>query len=435
MKVIFAIPSITGTVRTETMLSVVQAVLLLWSKGIEADIHTLNDCPYLPVARNTLEAQFMADPDATDHFWIDYDMGFPAEAVLDVLERPEEIVGGAYRVKLDDESYSVAVHLEDGSITGKVIGEQKALVKADFLATGFLRIKRGVYQRMREAYPELRYEESVIKTVNHPVKEAYDLFGMGVHAQRQRFTTEDYSFCQRWRDIGGELWIYPDITFDHIGKKAYRGNFHEFLRKEATNPIDKALAIPGWMTENELRWLAASAKTHHNIVEIGSWMGRSTVALAENTAGKVTAVDTWEGSSEHQQIMRSMTPDAIYLEFIKNTASTPNVKAIRMTSMEAAKALSGERFDMIFIDGAHDYKSVKDDIEAWLPLLDEGGMICGHDLSDGWPELKQAVMESLPRAETVPGTSIWTMQMRREPSSGDLDAVAEEQRIAEATCR
>jgi hypothetical protein len=234
MKVIFAIPSITGTVRTETMLSVVQAVLLLWSKGIEVDIHTLNDCPYLPVARNTLEAQFMGDPDATDHFWIDYDVGFPAEAVLALLERPEEIVAGAYRVKMDkQESYSVVPTIEDGSIVGKVIGEQEALVKADFVATGFLRIKRGVYERMRAAYPELRYEESVIKTVNHPVAEAYDLFCMGIHAKRKRFTTEDYYFCQRWRDIGGELWIYPNIEFDHIGKKAYRGNFHEFLRKQS----------------------------------------------------------------------------------------------------------------------------------------------------------------------------------------------------------
>lgn len=241
MKVIFAIPTITGTVRTETMISLIEAFQLLWAKGIQADIHVLADCPYLPVARNTLAAMFRADTEATDHFWIDYDVGFPAQAVMDLLDRPEDVIAGAYRVKVDDqESYSVVPKLQDSIPIGKVIGEQKALIAADFLATGFLRVKRHVYDRLAEAYPELRYEENVVKTLNHPIIEAYDFFATTISQTRKRFTTEDYSFCQRWRDIGGELWIYPDIDFDHIGKKAYAGNFHKFLLRQPGGSEDPA---------------------------------------------------------------------------------------------------------------------------------------------------------------------------------------------------
>lgn len=230
MKVIFAIPTITGTVRAETMVSLIEACQVLQIKGIEYDIHVLADCPYLPVARNTLTSMFMADPDATDHFWIDYDVGFPAMAVMDLLEREEDVIAGAYRVKVDDqESYSVVPKTVNGRPIGKVIGERKAIVAADYVATGFLRIKRHVYARMMEAYPDLKYDESVVKTVNRPISEAYDFFATMIDRTRKRFTTEDYAFCQRWRDIGGEVWIYPDIKFDHIGKKAYKGNFHEYL--------------------------------------------------------------------------------------------------------------------------------------------------------------------------------------------------------------
>jgi hypothetical protein len=233
-KVAFAIPTITGDIRCETMISLVEAIILCRELGIETDFLILANCPVLPVARNTLVAMFMADPEATDLFFIDYDVKFNAEAVIHLLRRPEEIVAGAYRVKVDDkEEFSAVPKLKDGHVVGKVISKEPpmAIIEAEFLATGFMRIKRGVFDLMARAYPELRYQESVIKTMNRKIEEAWDFFGMGVDAVRGRYTTEDYMFCKRWRDIDGQLWIYPDVDFDHIGKKAYSGNFHEFLSR------------------------------------------------------------------------------------------------------------------------------------------------------------------------------------------------------------
>ena len=232
MKCCFAIPTITGDIRCETAKNLIEAILACKEVGIETDLMILANCPVLPVARATLAAMFMADPAATDLFFLDYDVGFDPIAVIKLLQRPEEIIAGAYRVKTDEwMEYSCVPKLKDGSIAGKVISENPpfAIVEADFLATGFMRIKREVFVRMAAEYPELKYKENVVKTMNRDIKDAYDFFGMGIDDMRGRYTTEDYMFCKRWRDIGGQLWIYPDINFDHIGRKAYSGNFHQFL--------------------------------------------------------------------------------------------------------------------------------------------------------------------------------------------------------------
>ena len=57
--------------------------------------------------------------------------------------------------------------------------------------------------------------------------------------------------------------------------------------------LKKALKIPGWMSKPELQWLAKQAVASKTIIEAGSWQGRSTRAMADNTGGKVFAVDPW----------------------------------------------------------------------------------------------------------------------------------------------
>ena len=62
-----------------------------------------------------------------------------------------------------------------------------------------------------------------------------------------------------------------------------------------------------------------------------------------------------------------------------------------MTSVEASKLYEDGSLDFIFIDGAHDYKSVKEDVEHWFPKLKIGGYISGDDYA--WPSVSSAVDE------------------------------------------
>lgn len=186
--------------------------------------------------------------------------------------------------------------------------------------------------------------------------------------------------------------------------------------------IDKALKIDGWMRPSELAWLAEAASNHQRICEVGSWMGRSTRALVDNTSGSVMAVDTWKGSDEqkHKDLLAGKPEDWLFRTFVDNIAGPYKAKAVwalPVTSLEAAKIFTQDglsqyygreaKFDMIFLDASHDYDNVKADIAAWMPLLELGGLLCGHDFSSSWPGVVRAVREGVPHVDVMKNGHIW----------------------------
>ena len=222
MSVVIAIPTFSGEVRSECMMSTLTVTHLLQARKIRYEVCILSHCAILSMARNTLTEMFM-QIGYEDLFFIDADVGFNAEAFFTILDRPEKVVAGVYPLKTDAGGYPVKIKVVDGVPIGR-----DGLIEADLLPTGFMRIKRIVIERLQAAYPELKYTSNHVHVEHSGVKEAYDLFGMGVR-NGKTFTTEDYAFCQRWTDIKGQLWVYPDIDFSHVGTKIYRGNYHQSL--------------------------------------------------------------------------------------------------------------------------------------------------------------------------------------------------------------
>jgi predicted O-methyltransferase YrrM len=164
--------------------------------------------------------------------------------------------------------------------------------------------------------------------------------------------------------------------------------------------IKKALTVEGWMEPPELLWLAEAASTHKRIVEIGSYLGRSTRALLDNTSGFVVAIDDWHGPREIEIANRH----TIYERFLANTSDCKNLVIIKANHRE----LPEPEFqpDMVFIDGAHEYDAVCADIAKWKPHIAPGGMICGHDF--GWfAGVDNAVRHFFPNFQVAPNTSIW----------------------------
>lgn len=175
--------------------------------------------------------------------------------------------------------------------------------------------------------------------------------------------------------------------------------------------VSKALEIPGWTSEKELVWLAEQAARRMCIVEVGCWKGRSTRALADNTRGLVYAVDTWKGTEAdgHLKELEGKPTGWLLKMFLDHMAD--NVVPLPVPSVLAPPIVQklNYKVDMVFIDGAHDYESVKADIAAWLPLLAPGGLFCGHDYDGGRPGVVRAVREAFPKHHVAAG-SIWVAE-------------------------
>lgn len=175
--------------------------------------------------------------------------------------------------------------------------------------------------------------------------------------------------------------------------------------------LKKAYAIAGWMSETELNWLAQEAQKHKYIVEIGSHLGRSTRALADNTPGKVVAIDDWKGPRDV-----GMEEGNFFPGFCHNMADVLGTKlqAIRTDFKNLADVKLEEEPDMIFLDGEHTYKEVLRDL-LWARSKMKHGLLCGHDFE--YQEVVYALAAFLAETDMVPSvgaalrTSIWWVKV------------------------
>ena len=185
--------------------------------------------------------------------------------------------------------------------------------------------------------------------------------------------------------------------------------------------LERAEAIPGWMDRDELEWLATHAAQSSKIIEVGCWMGRSTRALADATAGTVWCVDSWTGT-QGSQIAKTkrgtliatnqMLKPGIFAAFVANLSdhiSTGHVQVLPARSMFSVQILRClAPFDVVFLDGDHAYASIAREITDFRPLVRPGGILAGHDYGNPrWVQVTRAVDELVPDRQVV-GQIWWT---------------------------
>ncbi len=125
------------------------------------------------------------------------------------------------------------------------------------------------------------------------------------------------------------------------------------------------------------------------IVEIGSWKGKSTICLAFGSkmsgGTKVFAIDPHTGSKEHITVFGKVNTFFEFKNNIENAGVKDIVEPIIATSYEVAKNFN-KPIELIFIDGAHEYESVKLDFNLWFPKVINGGVMVFHDTMSGGPK-------------------------------------------------
>lgn len=164
-------------------------------------------------SRNTITANFLAT-DATHLLFLDSDLIFSPEHVKRIVTHDVEIVGGFYPKKCEGPLQWVC-NAMDGE---KIEPLENGLQRVKYVGTGFMLVKREVFTKMIERYPEIQFKADQTGRVEH------DFWSVGVHQFQdgsRRYLSEDWYFCQRWIDMGGEIWGDTKIIARHVGHAVY----------------------------------------------------------------------------------------------------------------------------------------------------------------------------------------------------------------------
>lgn len=215
-------------------------------------------------------------------------------------------------------------------------------------------------------------------------------------------------------DDGSYLWHQYTLPME---QKIYAMNRTLLQWKVKRMDITNALGIEGMMRPSELEWLAAEASVRRTIAEIGPYYGRSTRALADATQGTIDVFDDFWGPRDLQ------LPDdiraGIYERFRKNLGDCISTGKVRIHKGKYEHLKVQGEWDMIFLDGSHDYASFNADLDRWVPHLAENGLLCGHDYGDGFHGIDRALKERGWPITVIPDTRIWCVDAKRIAEAKD----------------
>lgn len=244
--ILVATPCYGGQVFQGYMQSVLALQRLCDRIGWNLVVKTHGNESLIPRGRNLYVAMTLGIPQITHLLYIDADITFQPESVVRMIQEDKDITAGIYAkkglnfakvrdlaVKNPDMDPAKLQHIALDyvlNVDGGNIPIQRGFIKCKYVGTGMMLIKRQVLEKMIEAYPETKYNND-IAGYNAPelVDNFYALFDCIIHPVSKRYLSEDYLFCERWSQIGGEIWADITAQLTHCGTYHFEGNFMEHI--------------------------------------------------------------------------------------------------------------------------------------------------------------------------------------------------------------
>jgi hypothetical protein len=189
-------------------------------------------------SRANLVARFLDDPEATHLLFIDADIGFEPEQAIRLLTYGADVSAAAYPIKRIDwdkvqrtiearrpNPRAAALHYVLAVEDDDSIVAQGGFAKVRYAGTGFMMVRRPVLEAMCGRYPEMKFRSD--HCYADPLGDSsnrFALFDCMIEQPTGAYLSEDFSFCKRWTDMGGEIWIDLQSRLNHVGPTTYYGD-------------------------------------------------------------------------------------------------------------------------------------------------------------------------------------------------------------------
>ena len=210
-KVHIAMPCYGGMLTESTFMSFIKWANTARQLGIDWTLETMVNESLISRARNTLTAKFLDMPDATHLFFVDADIGWEPWHLLVLLNRDVDVIGGLYPMK------TMPIKWVVNGFEGAEEGPD-GLQEVSKAGTGFLLMKKHVFDKMKThpAVKQYKNDIGLDPKYDQHLKTYFD-----TAVRQNRYYSEDWTFCENWRDMGGRIWMDKRVLLRHSGSYVF----------------------------------------------------------------------------------------------------------------------------------------------------------------------------------------------------------------------
>jgi len=221
-RVHICMPCYGGMLTESTFMSYIKWANTCRQLGIDWTMETMTNESLISRARNTLTAKFLHNKESTHLMFIDADIGWEPWHLLVMLNRDVDVIGGLYPMK------SLPVKWCVNGFEGAEEGPD-GLQEVSKTGTGFMLIKRHVFEKL-DAHPATRpfMNDIGLPAELNPYMKTY--FDTAV--RENRYYSEDWTFCENWRDLGGKVWVDKRVLLKHTGTYVFDFQAQDQLYKD-----------------------------------------------------------------------------------------------------------------------------------------------------------------------------------------------------------
>ena len=214
-KVMIATPSFDGRVDVWYASAVINAVRVAQANGIFLHPIFLSYDALIQRARNELVG-LAIEGEYDDLIFIDSDIEFHPQWIMELLNCEKDVVGGTYRKKTDDaELYTIKT---------KNLKVQNGLIKVESLGCGFLKLSSKAFKALWDSSQIYQNEGKVRRMI------------FNIDIVKDELCSEDVVMCNKLRELGFDIWLNPQMTCCHIGNKKFYGDISNYIERLQAQP-------------------------------------------------------------------------------------------------------------------------------------------------------------------------------------------------------
>lgn len=242
-RIYIATPCYGGMLSISYFMSILKLIDLLKSKDISINLNLRGNESLINRARNGYVADFLGQEDCDYLLFIDADIGFQPEVILTMLDYDKPVVAAAVPMKglnwdaiftnrhqfksaADMEKLAAIYNINHGVEDGlKYVVDEKGFAKVEMIGAAVMLIKREVFDIMRAKLPDQQYVNDISGYDKPNTKGNFWLFFETMrHPVSNRYLSEDFAFCYRWRHYcGGDIYAYVNAEITHSGTYQFKG--------------------------------------------------------------------------------------------------------------------------------------------------------------------------------------------------------------------